>query len=402
MKYFKDVKSLEDLKKQFKKLAMKYHPDRPTGDVEIMKAINNEYDKLFPIWKNRDQVNSSETSYSTREEFYDRQGWRGEKYDSSLSSKDIAKKMREYVKEHYSDCKFSITSTHNTVHITLLEASENAFIDSNMDHIQLNPYWLQEETRLTENIKKMMLDINEELDSYRRDDSDIMTDYFSCNFYRYLDVGTYSKPFKVVYREKKQTKTTKKNTRSKADAKDNSKEVKTSNEFEIVENDAKQGIELYFKGIPDADFRNELKSHGFKWHPSKKCWYAKKTDNIMAFLDSFKDGKKDDTKNNSCSPADIIEQTIKDLGLEPDKDFSYYSKIIKENNINSKDKTDLKRNILRYHIFKYGQPNLSSFMSWCNKYNLDQSKSVTELSQEIADIIYNDIVNSLNGGKLAA
>lgn len=43
--YFKDIDSLEDLKKQYKKLALKHHPDRG-GDEEVMKAINNEYDEL--------------------------------------------------------------------------------------------------------------------------------------------------------------------------------------------------------------------------------------------------------------------------------------------------------------------------------------------------------------------
>ena len=56
MKYFKDIKSFEDLKKQFRKLAMKYHPDRPHGDSETMKTINNEYDILFPIWKDRENI----------------------------------------------------------------------------------------------------------------------------------------------------------------------------------------------------------------------------------------------------------------------------------------------------------------------------------------------------------
>ena len=44
--YFKNVRTLEELKKQYRVLAMKNHPDKG-GDVEIMKAINAEYDELF-------------------------------------------------------------------------------------------------------------------------------------------------------------------------------------------------------------------------------------------------------------------------------------------------------------------------------------------------------------------
>lgn len=286
MKYFKDVKSLEDLKKQFKKLAMKYHPDRPTGDVEIMKAINNEYDKLFPIWKNRDQVNSSETSYSTREEFYDRQGWRGENYNSSYDTKENAKQIRQQLKKEFPDCKFSVVkSYYSRIDVYLMEAPEPIFAEG----ITEIRYILgdRECKDLNEYGNKIIKRVAEIVQSYRRDDSDIMIDYFNCNFYGFVNIGKWDKPFKVVPKEKKQSKTTKKNTST--NKKSNSKA--NSNEFKVVENIAKKGIELYFKGIPDANFRQQLKDNGFRWHPSKKCWYAKKTDSIMKFLDSIKNNK---------------------------------------------------------------------------------------------------------------
>ena len=46
MKWFESPQTLEELKKQYKKLAMKYHPDLG-GNAEAMKEINNEYEKLF-------------------------------------------------------------------------------------------------------------------------------------------------------------------------------------------------------------------------------------------------------------------------------------------------------------------------------------------------------------------
>ena len=47
MKYFSPVpKSLETLKKQYKKLSLEYHPD-VGGSDEAMKAINQEYTELF-------------------------------------------------------------------------------------------------------------------------------------------------------------------------------------------------------------------------------------------------------------------------------------------------------------------------------------------------------------------
>lgn len=62
-KYFKNVKSLEDLKNQFKALARKNHLDAG-GNGEIMKEINCEYDGLFPIWK--DCYNAAEPDNGNR------------------------------------------------------------------------------------------------------------------------------------------------------------------------------------------------------------------------------------------------------------------------------------------------------------------------------------------------
>lgn len=45
-KYFNNVKSLAELKKLYKDLARKNHPDLG-GSVEIMQAINAEYDKMI-------------------------------------------------------------------------------------------------------------------------------------------------------------------------------------------------------------------------------------------------------------------------------------------------------------------------------------------------------------------
>lgn len=45
MKFFQSVTTKEELKKAYRKLAMKHHPDRG-GDTETMKQINNEYEEL--------------------------------------------------------------------------------------------------------------------------------------------------------------------------------------------------------------------------------------------------------------------------------------------------------------------------------------------------------------------
>jgi len=58
--------TLEELKAQYRKLAMQHHPDNG-GDVEIMKAVNNQYDELFPRLKDIHKTKNGEP-YTSKEE----------------------------------------------------------------------------------------------------------------------------------------------------------------------------------------------------------------------------------------------------------------------------------------------------------------------------------------------
>ena len=55
MMYFKNVTNLEDLKKQYRKLAMEFHPDRG-GSEEVMQKINSEYERLFSDLKTAEDM----------------------------------------------------------------------------------------------------------------------------------------------------------------------------------------------------------------------------------------------------------------------------------------------------------------------------------------------------------
>ena len=75
-KYFNSPHTLEELKKQYRELAMEHHPDKG-GSTEIMKAINNEYDELFPKLKDIHQTKDGDTytahqrNTENREDFKD-------------------------------------------------------------------------------------------------------------------------------------------------------------------------------------------------------------------------------------------------------------------------------------------------------------------------------------------
>ena len=73
MKYLVNITSFDGLKKLYREWAMKLHPDMGGSDAE-MQVLNNEYDVLFAVWKNRKEVetgvHTEETADGDRRWFY--------------------------------------------------------------------------------------------------------------------------------------------------------------------------------------------------------------------------------------------------------------------------------------------------------------------------------------------
>ena len=57
-KYFENIRTLEELRKQYKELLKLHHPDNGRN-LEIMQEINAEYDRLFKILKDQHGNNYS-------------------------------------------------------------------------------------------------------------------------------------------------------------------------------------------------------------------------------------------------------------------------------------------------------------------------------------------------------
>ena len=55
-KYFENIRTLEELRKQYKELLKLHHPDNG-GNLAIMQEINAEYDRLFKILKDQHENN---------------------------------------------------------------------------------------------------------------------------------------------------------------------------------------------------------------------------------------------------------------------------------------------------------------------------------------------------------
>lgn len=62
-KYFSKVNNLQELRKQYRDLLKKFHPDNG-GNVSDMQEVNAEYDKLFKAMKDRHENESADSNKS--------------------------------------------------------------------------------------------------------------------------------------------------------------------------------------------------------------------------------------------------------------------------------------------------------------------------------------------------
>lgn len=182
---------------------------------------------------------------------YSGRGWEGTNYDSKLSTKDIAKNISDYSKKEFPDVKLSRRTDYNSMDINIMSSKQDLYASaSDIDKMSdkqvsdtirdsIGGYtrmdnWLNENNRKTANGtftakderdylkeelntyksrngnravgdewylsdygKKVVSGLNKEMNSYNFDDDDPMTDYFHSNFYGYVNIGKWDKPYEV-------------------------------------------------------------------------------------------------------------------------------------------------------------------------------------------------------------
>jgi hypothetical protein len=117
-------------------------------------------------------------------EFYTQNGWKGEKYNGDLSTKDIAKLIRKEIRTKYPKMKISVRTSHfsggSSIDVTIQDCGFDPIhpewdpYEVSIDH--KNPLYTEEAESLIKSLEKIG-------NQYRWDDSDGMVDYFNCNFY---------------------------------------------------------------------------------------------------------------------------------------------------------------------------------------------------------------------------
>lgn len=267
-KYFKNVKSFENLKAQYKGLLKANHPDNG-GDLEAMKEINIEYDALFPIWKNRREIETgtavNETADSTRRQFYTENGWKGGNHSWNRSLKEVAQIVRAYVKEKYPTYKFSVRTSYasmcqelyvelkespiaiykNSVDELTQDERRNILSKLSMNHIFTSHSFTLDEANeaikrawekesdfykcLNEAIQVVVEDVDAFVESYNYKDCDGMIDYFHVDFYYSGCCKNNGKNIKIVPKTVRIKNETAKPTRAKNSTPTQENTVETAN-----------------------------------------------------------------------------------------------------------------------------------------------------------------------------
>lgn len=81
MAYFKNINTLEELRRQYRDLLKKHHPDNANGSTEATQEINAEYDRLFKLLKDRHEKSADSKESNAKTDFNNM------KYDFSEDAK---------------------------------------------------------------------------------------------------------------------------------------------------------------------------------------------------------------------------------------------------------------------------------------------------------------------------
>lgn len=246
--------------------------------------------------------------------FYTANGWAGSNYDSKLSTKEIAARVRAFAKKNFPDFKFSVRTERSmctdSMYIELKAGTCIPFVEGSrsaergyMSTMSTVKGW---EDELTPEMFKVLDAVTTYASSFRYDDSDGMQDYFDTNFYIHIKV---SDEYQVV--EPKEKKNTLK--KGKEDAAGVVEYVKAEC-LEIVDYSEK-AIAVF--GDTKA-IKDQLKDLGGRFNPAlnydgekRAGWIFSKeqADKVRELLAPAKGEKESDENTDEAFPLENIHFT---------------------------------------------------------------------------------------------
>lgn len=249
--------------------------------------------------------------------FYTANGWAGSNYDSKLSTKEIAAKVRSYAKKNFPEFKFSVRSEWSmytdSMYIELKSGPCVPFVEgsrsaergymSTMSNVKA---WKDE---LTPEVFASLNAVSNYASSFRYDDSDGMQDYFDTNFYLSIEV---SDEYKVIEPKAKKSSV-------KPEKVEEAKEVEavTVEGIEVVDYSEK-AIAVF--GDTKA-IKGQLKEIGGRFNPSlnyngekRAGWIfsKKQADKVRELLAPANSEKKADENTDEALPLENIHLTETD------------------------------------------------------------------------------------------
>lgn len=249
--------------------------------------------------------------------FYTANGWAGSNYDSKLSTKEIAAKVRVFAKKNFPEFKFSVRSEWSmytdSLHIELKEGIYIPFVEGSrsaergyMSTMNTVKGW---EKDLTPEIFKVLDAVTTYASSFRYDDSDGMQDYYDTNFYLSIKVGD---EYKVIEPKAKKSSV-------KPERVEEAKEVEavTAEGLEIVDYSEK-AIAVF--GDTKA-IKEQLKELGGRFNPAlnyngekRAGWIfsKKQADKVRELLAPAKSEKEADENTDEALPLENIHLTETD------------------------------------------------------------------------------------------
>lgn len=249
--------------------------------------------------------------------FYTANGWAGSNYDSKLSTKEIAAKVRTYAKKNFPGFKFSVRSEWSMYADSMAvelksgpcvpfaegsRSAERGYM-STMSNVKA---WKDE---LTPEVFAALNAVSNYASSFRYDDSDGMQDYFDTNFYLSIKV---SDEYKVIEPKAKKSSV-------KPEKVEEAKEVEavTVEGIEVVDYSEK-AIAVF--GDTKA-IKGQLKEIGGRFNPSlnyngekRAGWIfsKKQADKVRELLAPANSEKKADENTDEALPLENIHLTETD------------------------------------------------------------------------------------------
>jgi len=153
---------------------------------------------------------------------------------------------------------------------------------------------------------------------------------------------------------------------------------------EMVLNNEKNGVELYFQNKPETTILSMLKECGYRWHNVKKCWYAKQNTETMNTAHKLSDNEI----TNSTAKVDNTKTKVAKENYFPLYDHVGSEKIYKSSDIEMPNNHGGYFADIKAYIHFYGESaviidlvNALKTGKDCNRYsirlaNYDREKSL--------------------------